>query len=592
MKRTLMLACLAPIAATAVVRAAPPTLSFDEVQAGMRGTGRTVFSGTKIETFDAEIVGKLPNVMPDQNLILARLSGGPLADTRVLAGMSGSPVFVEGKLIGAVAYSWPFVTEAIAGITPIEEMLAVLPSGAGRVRRAPSAPLQSAEIARLHEPAALAGFFDALGASLLGPHGRAASLPLSITGLDRAGFDRAGRAFGAVGFLPLQAAGGGRDPEPSPTLEPGAAMGLKLVRGDIEMTATGTVTWVDGDRLLGFGHPLFGLGEIDLPLTGARVETLLPSLEQSSRLATPLTEVGALRQDRATGVAGRIGVRPRMIPVRLQIASGGSEARTYAFDVADDPLLSPLLLYVSLNGILAGQGRVFGSATVRLREGSVIQLAGSEDVELDNLFAGPSAFEYGTGIAAYVLYLLMNNTWTEPEIAGVNLILEYDDAPRTARIRRAALDRYRVKAGETVKVTAVLSPYRGPDQVVTQEIQVPPETPAGRLAVEVGAALDVEASSATDEPVMPRDLDQLIWLINRLRRNDRVYIVATHADAGVLLGGARLPNLPPSVATILSRPKSRGNLVEIPERSVLEEFVPTEYGVEGSAQIQLDVEVR
>jgi hypothetical protein len=186
----------------------------------------------------------------------------------------------------------------------------------------------------------------------------------------------------------------------------------------------------------------------------------------------------------------------------------------------------------------------------------------------------------------------MNNTWTQPQIAGVNLLLDYEEIPRTARIRRVALDRYRVVAGESVQVTIVLSPYRGPDQLLTREIIVPPETPPGPISVLIGGALEVGRDTDHGEPVLPRDLDQLIWLINQLRRNDHIYVLATREDTGVLLGGARMPNLPPSVARVLTRPRSRGNLSIIPIRSILEEVIPTGYAVEGSARIQLEVEVR
>jgi hypothetical protein len=369
-------------------------------------------------------------------------------------------------------------------------------------------------------------------------------------------------------------------------------MGLKLVRGDVDITATGTVTWVDGDRVLAFGHPLFGLGAVDLPLTAARVEALLPSMLQSARIARPLGEVGAVRQDRAVGVVGRIGARPRMIPVRLQLTGAGETVHEFSFDIADDPLLSPLLLYVSLNGVLASKERAFGSATVRLQSGSVIKMIGAEDIALDNLYAGPEAFDYGTGIAAYILYLIMNNSWTQPQILGVNLMLEYEETPRVARIRRAALDRYRVAPGETVEVTVVLSPYRGADRLLTREILVPAETPPGPLTVSIGGALAVSRDEDFDGALSPRDLDQLIWLINQLRRNDRIYILASREDSGVLVGGDRMPNLPPSVARVLTRPRSKGNVTPIPRRSVLEEVVATDYAVEGYTRIHLEVEAR
>jgi hypothetical protein len=303
--------------------------------------------------------------------------------------------------------------------------------------------------------------------------------------------------------------------------------------------------------------------------------------------------VGAVRQDRAAGLVGQLGAKPSMIPVRLELLGTDGTEHSFSFDIADDPLLSPLLLYVSLNGVLASKERAFGNATLRLREGSVIQLDGNEDVTLDNLYAGPAAFEYGTGIAAYILYLLMNNTWTQPRVAGVNLLFEYEEAPRLARIRRAALDRYRVAPGEAVEVTVVLGPYRGPDRLLTREIVVPAETPPGSLTVSIGGALAIaRADEEFDRPVLPRDLDQLIWLINRLRRNDRVYIQASREDTGVLVGGDRMPNLPPSVARVLTRPRSKGHVTTIPRRSVLEEVVWTEYAVEGYARIHLEVEAR
>jgi hypothetical protein len=571
-----------------------PRLSFDEVEPGMRGTGRTAFRGTEIETFEVEILGKLPNIGPGQSLILGRCSGGPLAETGVLSGMSGSPVFVDDKLIGAVAYSWPFASEPIAGITPIEEMLAVADMDRPGARTARSGGGFDAPdpLGPLERPERIAAFIDDRLQVLLHGNGRVGpvSLPVSLGGFGAAGVERIAPALERAGFVPQQVgASGGAGAATKVSLEPGSPVGLKLVRGDLEMAATGTVTWVDGERVLAFGHPLFGLGAVDLPLTGARVEALLPSRQQSARIASPLAEVGALRQDRASGVFGRLAATPRMIPVRFQLARASGLEETFSFDIADDPALSPLLLYFSLNGILASRERGFGNATVRLREGSVIKMADSDDVALDNIFAGSTAFDYGTGIAAYVLHLLMNNTWSTPEIAGVNLLLEYSELPLTGRIRRASLDRYRARPGDEIEATVVVTPYRGRDETFTRRFLIPEETRPGRMTLEVGGAQTVARNDAQNEPVMPRDLGQLIQLINDLRRNDRVYLVANQEDTGVLLAGARLPNLPPSVMEVLSRPKSRGNVIQVPQRRVLEEVISTGYSVEGAARLEIEV---
>ncbi len=570
-----------------------PVMDFEDVQAGMKGTGLTVFSGIEIEPFEVEILGKLSDIGPDQDLILARCSGGPLARTGVLAGMSGSPVTVDGKLIGAVSYSWNFSKEPIAGITPIAQMLEIAEiESAGGTRRSAAVEIDQRRLAALSTPGLLADFLsDELSAVLQRPAGALPiSTPLSVSGMGAAGLEGVERYLGGAGFVPLQSGGAGRSPAPSPPLQPGSAVGLKLVRGDIDMTATGTVTWIEGNRILAFGHPLFGLGSVDLPLTGARVELLLPSLMRSSRLATPLAEAGSLRQDRASGVFGLLGAEPRMIPVRFKLGGAAVKERVYSFDVADDPLLAPLLLYLSLNGILSAHERTYGSATVRLEKGSVIKMAGDEDVEVDNIFSGARATEYGTGIAAYILHLLMNNAWSEPRIAGINLILDYDPTPLSAAIQRVSLDRYRVRPGETVSVKVVLSPYRGREETLTAKVKIPEETRPGNLQIHVGSAVAVSRAESYDTPVLPRDLDQLVSLINQLRRNDRIYITATGEDNGVLLEGSRLPNLPPSAATILSVPGGKGNLTPILRRSVLEEIINTDYAVEGSAKIELQVE--
>lgn len=569
---------------------APPILTFDEVRAGMRGTGRTVFAGTVVTSFDVEILGKLPDIGPGQNMILARCSGGPLAETGVLAGMSGSPVSIDGRLVGAVAYSWGFAKDAIAGITPIEEMLALTETPADG-RRAWAGPADRDRLTSLALPPELSDFFRRRVAALV-PNSAALQpipLPLAISGVGAAALRAVEPQLSGAGFLPLQVGGGGKVHGPAPRPEPGSAIGLKLVRGDIEMTATGTVTWIEGDQLLAFGHPLFGLGRIDLPLTAASVEALLPSLAQSAKIATPLGELGAVRQDRAAGLLARLGATPSMIPVRLTLRGADGRESRFAFDVAADPLLAPLLLYVSVNGILATRERLVGSVTVRLAEGSVIQIIDGDDVAVDNVFTGPTATLYGTGIAAYILHLLLNNVWTPPRVEGVNLILEYDTEPRVAQLRRASLSRYRARPGDAVLASVVLKPYRGPDIVLTREVTIPDDQPPGVVTLLVGGA---EAASTADEDrelPLPENLEQLVRLINQLRRNDQVYLLGVAEDSGVLLGGARLPGLPPSASRVLTRPRSRGNHVVVSRRGVLEEALSTDYAIEGFARLELEV---
>ncbi len=573
--------------------ASPPSLPFSEVRAGMKGTGKTVFHGETIETFEVEIVGLLPNIGPGQNLILGRCTGGPLAQTGILAGMSGSPVTIDGKLVGAIAYSWGFAKDAIAGITPIEEMLSVGALDAATRRKGrPSAAISWSD-AREHlsAPAQLGAFFASRLSPLAAtPAGASASVPLSVSGIGPAGLRRIAPGLANSGFLALPSGGaaGTRAVATAP-IQPGSAVGVQLVRGDVDMTATGTVTWVDGDALYAFGHPLYGLGDIDMPLTAARVETLLPSLQQSAKIAVPLQQAGAFRQDRASAIFGRLGATPAMLPVRLILTDGAGSRRNFAFDLVDDPLLSPLLLYSALNGVLGSLERTFGSSTVRLREGSVIKVNGANDVRLDNLFAGDGATTDAAGLSAFFLYLVMNNEWSTPRVSGINLILDYDSEPKTATVRRVTLDRYRVKAGSTVTARILLAPYRGAERAITRQIEIPEETDPGPLTLQIGDAASINRVEDAEGPISPRNLEQLVTLVNRLRRNDRLYIVASRPDNGVFLNGARLPNLPPSITSILTRPRSFGNYTFVPERGVLEAEVPIDAAVDGFVRVAIEV---
>lgn len=592
MKR-LVIAILGPVMLLAVdvLAATVPVLPFEDVQPGMKGIGRTVFEGTRVESFEVEILAKLRNVAPDRNLILGRCSGGPLERTRILAGMSGSPVTVDGKLIGAVAYSWGYSTEPIAGITPIEEMLAITDLAAGAPRRSSAAAWDGGNLAPLQRPATLRVFFDEQLASMtprVNP-GLPAHLPVAVSGLGDGELARLMPELAKMGFVPVQGGFAGDSPKASPPLEPGSAIGIKLVRGDLQIAATGTVTWVDGDRVLAFGHPMFDLGDVDFPMTGAEVQALMPNLRQSARIATPLSEIGALRQDRSSGVLGLVGADPDMIPVRVQVTSSHGNQHSFAYDIVGDAKLAPVLLFLSLRSILAGAESQGGDGTIRLRDGSGIKLAGGEEIRLDNLFTGSQITDYGSGIPAYVLFLLMNNTWSPPRVAGINLIAEYDEVPRAARITRVSLDRSRVRPGETLHAAIRVSPYRGRDEILTREIMVPHGTPAGSLALRIAGAEALNESEEFEEPTLPSNLSQLVQLINQLRRNDRVYIAATREDSGVLLDGTRLPNLPPSVARILSKPRSQGNFAVLPRRRVLEETLKAGYRIQGSATVRVEV---
>ena len=574
-------------------------LPFSEVKVGMKGEGRSVFRGNEISRFNAEVIGLMENIAPKRNLILVRLSGDPVDKTGVQEGMSGSPIYVGDRVIGAVAYSFPFSKEPIAGVTPIEEMLEVQRRGAGAPGRSRAAPVLpgATVISALARPADLIQHFDnylSLGglrmeamASL-----RPIATPLLFSGFAASLLGRLDPDLAAAGLLPVQAGSAGKSSRASDVLSPGSAMAVKLVRGDVEISAVGTVTYRDGDRIIGFGHPLLNLGPTSIPLAGAYVHSVLPSLESSFKIASPAAdEVGSINQDRTVGVAGTLSVAPRLIPVRVEISGNTPRPDRFAFDVMEDSFLTPYLLYAALNGILSSAQKDLGEATLRILEGSVIKVEGYDDIKLENFFSGDFASFYTSGTVAYISLVILNNEYRAARISGIDLNVAYSDERRIARVERVWCGRERARPGEKVPLTVTLQPYRGKEITRTFELTIPEELTPGKVYLQVG---DGQTVSRKEEQAAgefhPKDLAQLIWLINHVRANDKLYVILTRPDNGVLLQGARMPDLPPSKALVMVRPQTEGNYLRVGFRGIAEESIPTDFVIEGYKTLTLEVE--
>ena len=362
-----------------------------DIRPGMVGIGHTVFDGTHVEEFKAHILGVLENVIGTQrNLILARLEGGPLANTGVIAGMSGSPVYIDDRLIGAVSYALgSFSKEPIAGITPIAEMTDATTLNGPRppgsrvhleyplTRENLQAAFRKAlnwnrPFADRPGDAQLSGVSAVaeVGGAQLGTLMRPIATPLVMSGFEPEIADMLGSAFREQGFVPMagNAAGfhAGEKPFEGP-LKPGDGVGVMLVSGDLTLGATGTVTHIDGDRVYAFGHPMYNLGPTEFPMTRAYVYTVLPSLFSSMKLSSTGEVIGTFLQDRATAIAGRLGSGPRMIPVTIALESARQPKQTFHFTVVNDQLFGPLMTYASILNTLAQYERQFGSATFQVR---------------------------------------------------------------------------------------------------------------------------------------------------------------------------------------------------------------------------------
>jgi hypothetical protein len=540
----------------------------EAVKPGMRGTGVSVFAGETRSEFQVEILGTLPNAVgPRRHLILARLSGQRLADTGVMQGMSGSPVYIDGKLIGAVSYSLgAFSKEPIAGITPIADMIDATNRSTGTpaaVRSVaaelpwPAPPAQFAAalrdaFARLtagSAPIALAGA-DAPVLAALPSHAQLRPISVAYTmagfsGETAASFARALGAPIAAGQAPVAAGAA-----VAAALAPGDAVGVSLIRGDLTFGATGTVTHVDGTRVYAFGHPFFNLGPTEFPMTRARVQTLLPSLNVSQKLAAIGEVVGTVRQDRSTAIAGTLGAGPTLVPVTLTLQSDRAPARTFRFEIVKDQLFTPLLTFASIANTLQAYEREFGVATFLVR-GSA-QVRGHGSVAIDDVFAGDSP---AIGAAASVsgpLSLLLRNERQPVQIDGVDLAIQSFEEPRTASIERVWLGTREPRAGQSVPVHVVTRSYRGEERTHTIAIRIPPGS-SGPLSLVVsdGARLTQNERSEQRPPSISDSVPQLIRAFNEARRNNRIYVKLTRAVAGAIVDGEREPSLPPSVLAVI-----------------------------------------
>ena len=585
-------------------------MGVDEIRPGMVGVGRTVFEGTRVEEFKVHVLGVLENVIgTHRNLILARLEGGPLANTGVIAGMSGSPVYIDGRLVGAVSYALgQFSKEPIAGITPIAEMTDA--TAFNDVR--PAAARVHVEFPLTRENLDTAfrralnwnrPFADRPGeAALVGASGisgvsgaeigtllRPIATPLIMSGFEPGLADLLGGAFGAQGFIPTgrgAVARAGEKPYEGP-LKPGDAIGVMLVSGDLELGATGTVTHVDNDKVYAFGHPLYNLGPTAFPMTRAYVYTVLPSLASSLKVSTTGEIIGSFLQDRAVAIAGKLGPGPKMIPVTLTLESGRAPKRTFHFQLANDQMFTPLMAAAAISSTLGAYERQYGSATFRVT--GTATLARHDAVTFDNIFSGDQpSVNVATYIAAPVAALL-GNDFEKVDIEGLEIAITSTEEPRTATIERVWLDDQRPRAGRTVPLKVLLRTYRGEDQIRTIPIDIPANIsgPLSLLVADGGRLGQIEQRETRAS--QPRSVDQIIRTLNRSRRGNTLYVKLLGSEPGAVVKGEPLTALPPSVLGVLEADRSGGSFNPLTNATLGEWQLATDQAVIGFKTLSITV---
>jgi len=562
------------------VFAQSPIFPLRDIRAGQRGIGKTVFSGNKIEEFQVEILGVLENLGPKQSVILARLSGGPLAKTGVMQGMSGSPVYIDGRLVGAVALAFSFATEPIAGIRPIEEMLAVAGQPTTQVAAAP----------KPREKELAAASTTSIAANLT-----EIATPVSFSGFTSATLDRFAPELKKIGLEPRQGiSSGGKLPSKlgnPDALHPGDMISVDLLSGDLSIGAEGTVTEVDGKKIYAFGHHFLSVGQTELPFARADVITLLPNLAASFKISTARQWMGTITQDRSTAIYGEIGRKADTVPIALTVKDGRRDPISYHMQMVHDRILTPFIVQMAIYSAMDATERTLGLASYSVR-GAVEFQGNVPPLKLDNAYAGDFnvPMQASSGVASPLAYL-MGAGFDALKIKDISLEIQASERKRLLQIDQITASRKDVHPGQPVDLTVTFTEENGVETEKTVRYVIPTGAPYGTLNFTVSDAsssnlLDYQQLAST----VLKSPTQVVSFLNDLRPNTNAYLRVWRTDAAFQVQGEDLPDPPPSLGLILAKAQAAQGMLFARGSKIAELLVETgNVVVTGSKNVSVEV---
>ena len=608
--------CVLMIAAAPAARGQDDAKFFplSEIRPGLKGVGRTIFEGEKIEEFQVEFLGVLKNAIgPKHDVILARLSGGPLENTGVIAGMSGSPVYVDGRLVGAVALAFPFSKDPIAGITPIQEMLDVVPGIPSTTVGRPVASDLKGRFVRISSVGTDSGRLILDDSSMLpgaAPNQSADSaegsvtglrLPLNFGGFSTVAMENASPLFRRMGFEPM--AGGSLAGGPTSSgdaiiapkageLVPGSMVSVLLVRGDLNLNVDCTVTYREGDKLYACGHRFLLTGPVSFPFAPSHVLVTVPSVSSSFKLDAPGALAGSIHQDRFGAIYGVVGDPSPLIPVHIQLDSSLNKKEDYNFSMVQESFLSPLLLNLGIVSTLSSTERMVGPSTIELS--GKIKFSGGEAVDVEDILSG----DFNTGAMAAVevatpLSFVLSSGFPDVRVEGVDLSIVSTNEKRMATVEQVWSTKSEVHPGDHIEVSALLRTPWGENVIQKIPVDIPESVSDKILSLVVGSGGSINALQNRFSPQgpAPRDLRQMVRALNRMRRNNRVYALLMSPQRSFTLQGDEYPSPPPSLLqTLLADPAVSGNVV-FSGTSVIGDFETKAcpYAIQGQKTILLKV---
>jgi hypothetical protein len=578
----LLTALLAP----AILYCAVATMPLQDVKPGMRGVGRTVFKGTQAEEFQVEVLGILENIGPKQSIILARLSGGPLEKTGVMQGMSGSPVYIDGKLVGAVALTFAFSKEPIAGIRPIREML--------EVEREPALGASHGTLA-WRDPLSVIAKPDEISAG----NGKLIEIgtPVSFNGFTRSALDYFAPQLRGLGLEPVQGVNTGNPTgtfgDPS-LIKPGSMISVQLLAGDMSMGAEGTVTAVEGNRIYGFGHHFLSVGSTDLPFARAEVLALLPNIATSFKISAAREWMGTITQDRSVGIAGMLGRRANLVPFTISVANPGSKTphpMSYSMQMVNDRVLAPLIVQMAVYSAIEATERTLGTGSFRMR-GTVEFAGGVPPISLNNAYTGDFNVPLQVSLGAAIpLSYVMQSGFDALKLKDIHIEIEAFDRKNQLQIDQVWTSAREVRPGDKLEIMALLAGENGVEITRSITYNVPVGASPGPIYITVADGSSTNMNEYQQFiGTAPKSPGQLVGFLNGLRGNNKAYVRLWRADAAYTVQGQDLPDAPASVAMLLSKTQASFSS-NVWRGSKLSEFeIPVaDAVVSGSKTIQVDV---
>jgi hypothetical protein len=575
-----------------------------DIRPGMKGVGRTVMVGTKLEEFGAEVLGVMEGVSPGRDMILCRLTGCNLEHAGIIQGMSGSPIYVDGKLLGAVAFAWEFAKDPIAGVTPFSQMVQYARSSDRKVA-AEGLEKGEKQAFLLDEDRVvngLSGLDFELGRPIAAGGGGLAGMkpiatPVSASGFSPRALGVLAEQFRPIGLAPV-AGGAATDrvkrEEGDKPLVPGSPLSIAMVTGDFDLSGIGTVTHVEGDRVYGFGHPMFSLGSCQFPMMTGYIHTVYPRASVSMKMGSPLKVVGVLDTDVSTGVAGRLGKKPDMLPLSVKVRSGRySEPQTFKVQIVREPNLMAALVMAVLTNAIDTEGDLPNELTAHFK--AKIHLQGRDPIEIDDVvsgarYTGPMAPVAMFGPLASIVSMLTRNPIAPVRIESIEAQVDIARGRTVASIESVRLASDRLEPGQTLKAFVTLKPYKEDRETVSVELKLPDDLPEGTYEASLCDLSNNLRRRLRNEPQLlePHDVDSLLRMIRAPIEQNRksISLHVPRPDKGLAVRGQTLPNLPGSVRAVFAtsrqtpEPQTRADLVA---------RVETPWVIEGSQTLRFTV---